>query len=210
MEQEQLFQNKLQFEIWLDDVLHTDNRLSNYEENQVKVGDVIVPAGSIMNREALKRLLLEYFSPYLNFITYNTFCTYESSEEVRKDLTHYQANTLQEDCFPSNGITVITFIDCSETLVTHATLSVQETVYESLQLDHLYKFLVLHYLLEQREPITYLVTANRVTLQNEKTEERKDIVCKDTNAYVRLYQEWHRMQSQLRNKKSRLLDVQKG
>lgn len=209
MEQEQLFQNKLQFEIWLDDILHTDNRHSRYEENQIRVGDVVVPTGNIMNREALKRLLLEYFTPYLNFVTYSTFSTFESSETVRGNLSHYMANTLQEDLSLATGMTVVTFIDCSEDVVTHATLSVQETVYESLQLDHLYKFLVLHYLLEKQEPITYLVSSNHVTLQNEETEEQRDIVCKDTNAYVRLYQEWHLMQAKLA-KKVRPLEAQKG
>lgn len=184
---ERLFNNELHFSIWLDDVLYTDNMDSIYEKNQIRMHGISVPVLSRMNREHIKKKLLELLTPVLPFLTYADFNTYENSVAIREDVTYYDANDLQDlvNVVPPT----VVFVDVSgETAVWH-TLTVQEHHVRDVDLDSLLKHLVMHYLVEQTAPISYVVASREFTLQTGQ-EEPKRVVCCDSNVYVALYQHY--------------------
>ena len=198
---EKLFNNERQLEEWLKQVLYTEEQESKYEKNQIRLCGITVPVLSQMNREELKQLLLSLLSPVVRFITYQSFCTFEDSCCVMDDMTHYEADNLQDlvNVIPP----VLIFVDVSKEQVIWHTLTLQEHHTQSLCLDQILKYLVMHYLIEQEEPISYVVTAKSVSLQM-KDQPATTYTCRDTNCYVMLYQQYLILQEHYHRKNQRL------
>lgn len=198
---EKLFNNETQLEAWLSEVLYTEKSESKYEKNQIRLCGITVPVLSQMNREELKRLLISTLSPVLPFVTYQSFCTFEDSSSVIDDVTHYDADDLQElvNIVPP----FLIFVDVSKEQVIWHTLTLQEHHTQVLYLDQIIKYLVMHYILEQEEPISYVVTAKAISLQK-AGQPAISYSCRDTNCHVMLYQQYLIMKEECQRKNQKI------
>lgn len=192
-----VFAKKEELSEWLDKVLYTDNDRILYRDNQIQMGNTCIPILGQKNRRQLQRLLLELFTPFLPFLRAEKLSTYEPSMPARREYLRYHADGLMEDFLDEEDPPVLAIVDLSSQYVMLYRIYIQELHRQELDLTPLWKFLVMHFLVEQTFPISYLVTKNQVVLDEEKSGIHMDIICKDTCVYERLFMEYHAVAGQL-------------
>lgn len=190
-----VFQNKKELSEWLDKVLYTDNDKMLYRDNQVQLHDTCIPILGQKNRRLLQELLLELLTPVLSFLRVEKLATYELSMPARREYMRYHADGLYEDFLNEEDPPLIILIDLSDTYVIMHRIYIQELHRQELDLVQLWKFLVMHFLVEQTTDIDYTVMGNRFILNERKRGIYVDITCGDTCVYERLLWEYTRITS---------------
>lgn len=69
------FRNKLEFGIWLDEVLHTDNKNPVYENNICLFRGKTIPYGNIEERRKLRDIIYNELSNHLYGVLFHTILT---------------------------------------------------------------------------------------------------------------------------------------
>lgn len=196
--EEKLFHNTLHFEIWLDQVLHVDDPDPVYEANQVHAGGITVPVFSRTHREQLKKAVLTALTPFLKFLTYYTWESHEKSALLKDDVLLYAPDTFED--LLEDGVTLITFLDLSREEAVRHVLSIQnrheqDLAMEQTYMEPVYKKMVTAYLANAAEPFDFAVSGNGFFLRDKQTGQEMKKDCRDTNAYIRLFQEWQVMKT---------------
>lgn len=195
--EEKLFHNPLHFEIWLDQVLHVDDPDPVYEACQIHAGGITVPVFSGIHREQLKKAVLTALTPFLKFTAYYTWESHEKSALLRDDVLFYAPDAFED--LLGEGVTLITFLDLSGEEAVRHVLSIQNRHVQDLALEQymepVYKKMVTAYLANAAEPFDFAISGSGFFLRDKQTghEVKKD--CRDTNAYIRLFQEWQVMKT---------------
>lgn len=190
-----IFAKKEELSEWLKSTLYTGNDKLLYRDNQVQLNDTCIPILGQKNRLQLQELLLELLAPFLLFLRVEKIVTYEPSLPARREYMRYHADGLYEDFLEEEESPIVTLVDLSDAYVILHRIYIQELHRQELDLTQLWKFLVMHFLVEQREPITYLVASDGFLLKDIRREYQVEVTCKDTCVYERLLWEYTQMMS---------------